>query len=341
MSWFTTEGNLPHHVIFSKTTFVRNLFGMPFSKRLGDKNTDAFFKRADALLTKNGFHGDVITESEPLYPLSLAEKGFVDKGILTSNGRRAVYFNEPCSLSVALGGRDLITISSLLSGLAVSETANIASGAEELLDGEFEFAYKEQIGYVSSIPTLCGSGAVFSTLLFLPAIASSGEISRLRSAATKMCATIEPLFTYPDCPGDLYLLSHSPSHPCDEARSASGFSALVKSIIDREIALEGIMIENSGKIIIDKAWRAYGQLLYARRLEESDMLSLSSAIRLALAATDAKAKLPPVTIKDLNYMLGEGLNASVASASGCGSDEDVATSRAEIVSKMIYTSSGG
>ena len=339
MSWFTTEGKHPHHVIFSKTTFARNLSGMPFTKRMSEKSVDSFFKKADALLTKNGFRGEILSENDPIYPLSLAEKGFIDKGMLISNPRRAVYFNEPCSLSVSIGGRDLISISSLVSGLAMTETRNIAVGAEELLDREFEFAYNEQVGYISATASLCGSGAIFSALLFLPALAAQGEIADLRRSCADQGVSIEPAFVGGG--GDLYFISNSPSHLCDESQAAEGFSSLIEAIIDRETALEGIITEGNGKIIVDRAWRAYGQLLYARRLEESDILNLSSALRLALAATEGKAKLPPVTVKELNLMLGECLNASVTASSGCNSEEEIATARAEIVSKMIYTATGG
>ena len=339
MSWFTTEGKHPHHVIFSKTTFVRNLSGMPFTKKMGDKSIDSFFKKADALLSKNGFRSEILSESDPIYPLSLAEKGFIDKGMLMSSPRRAVYFNEPCSLSVSLGGRDLISISSLVSGLAMTETRNIATSAEELLDREFEFAYNEQTGYLSATASLCGSGAVFSALLFLPALTSQCEIADLRRSCAEQGMMLEPAFKYDG--GDLYFISHTPSHLCDEMQAAEGFSSLIEAIIDRETTLEGIVAEGNGRIIVDKAWRAYGQMLYARQLDESDMLTLSSALRFSLAATEGKAKLPPVTVKELNLMLGECLNASITATSGCSSDEEIATSRAEAVSKMIYTATGG
>ena len=339
MSWFTTEGKHPHHVIFSKTTFVRNLSGMPFTKKMGDKSIDSFFKKADALLSKNGFRSDILSESDPIYPLSLAEKGFIDNGMLTSSPRRAVYFNEPCSLSVSLGGRDLISISSLVSGLAMTETRNIAISAEELLDREFEFAYNEQTGYLSATPSLCGSGAMFSAMLFLPALVSQGEIADLRRSCAELGASLEPAFIHRG--GNLYFISHTPSHLCNETHAAEGFSALIEAIIDRETTLEGIIAEGNGRIIVDRAWRAYGQMLYARLLDESDLLTLSSALRFSLAATEGKAKLPPVTVKELNLMLGECLNASITATSGCNSDEEIATSRAEIVSKMIYTATGG
>lgn len=341
MSWFTNEGKRPGHVIFSKTGYVRNVFGLPFTKKLGEKNTVSLHKKIDSILTKNGFRKEILPEGDSLHALSLAEKGFIDRDLLSATGSRAVYFNEPCSLSVAVGGRDIISIRSLLSGLAVSDTRNIASSVEELLDRELEFAYYDHLGYVSAIPSLCGSGAVFSSLLYLPALHSCGEIDTVRLLCAESGGRLEPAFTYPDNCGDLYTLSYSPSHLCDESAAAEGFSSLAESIVDRESELERMIFANSGKIIIDKAWRAYGQLLYARRLAEHEMLSLLSSVRFALAAADGDAKLPPFTVKDMNLILGEGLNASCAlTRQTCASEEECQEARAEFVSKLLYTASG-
>ena len=341
MSWFMTEGKSSLHAIFSRTSYHRNISGLPFTKRMGDKSLESVTKKIDSLLTKNGFRAEGLPDGDELYRLSLAEKGFVGKEFLSSSAKKSIYFNEPCSLSVAIGGKDLISITSLLSGLAVSDTRNIASGAEELLDGELEFAYSEESGYYSAIPALCGSGAVFSVMLFLPGVKMSGEIASLRALCADGGALLEPAFIYPDNCGDLYSLSLSPSHLSNENTAAESFSALAEGIIDRENSIERMIFEENAKILIDNAWRAYAQLLYARRLDERDLLSLSSSVRFALCAAGDNAKLPPVGVKDLNYLLGEGLNASVAlSRPGIGNDDEIAEARAETVSKLIYTASG-
>ena len=336
-----TEGKSSNHAIFSKTVYTRNVSGMPFPRRLGEKALDSITKKIDGILQKNGFRCESISENDALYPLTLAEKGFVGKEFLFSDCKKSIYFNEPCSLSVALGGKDLISISSLLGGLAVPDTRNIASGAEELLDKELEFAYDEHVGYYSSSPALCGSGTLFSVLLFLPAARLMGEISQIRSKCAEFGAAFIPAFTYPDNCGDIYQVSFSPSHFADEISAAEGFSALAQGIIAREIALERIIFEENAKIIADGAWRAYAQLLYARRLDERDLISLSSSIRFAFCASEGNGKLPPITVKDLNYMLAEGLNASVAhTKQSCASEEECADIRAEIISKLVYTASG-
>ena len=336
MSWYNTEGKCPHNAIFSKTRYLRNISGLPFPRRAGEKLLEPYFAKIDSLLSKNGFRKEAIPGGDSPQLFSLAEKGFVDAEFLASESTRAIYFNEPCSLAVAVGGKDLITICSLLSGRALTETRNIASGAEELLDGEFEFAYSDNTGYISHAPALCGSGAEFSVMLYLPALSQSGQIEKTERFCHRLSATLTPAFTYPD--GDLYTLSYSPSHNQDESAAAEGFDGFVGKLIEEERALERMIFAEKSKIIIEKAWRAYGILLYARHIDEKELLSLSSDIRFALSATDSQAKLPPVGIKDLNFMLAECLNASVIAKKGSSiTEEDCRHARAEIVSGFLYS----
>ncbi len=334
MSWFNTEGKDSHHVIYSKTCYIRNLAGLPFTGKLGDKNCEAVFKKIDAILSKNGFSREEISEGESLTALSLAEKGFVDEGFLSSGGKRLVYCNEPCSLSVALGGRDIISISSLLSGLALPDTRNIASGAEELLDRSVEFAYSDGTGYLSATPALCGSGVTFSALLYLPAFSERLSADRIGLLCSGTGAEISAAFTHGKT--DLYFITYSPPHLCDESGAAESFAALIRTITDREKELEGIIFEEKGKIINDRAWKAYGQLYFGKTLSEEEMLSLSSCMRLAICLSDGKSNLPPISLTLLNRMLGEYLNAScAANQTNCFSEEDCEEARAKLVSSLL------
>lgn len=341
MSWYYSEGKSPHNAIFSRTRYLRNIAGIPFPIRAGEKVISPYFTKIDSLLSKNGFRKETLTVGDTIQLMSLAEKGFVDSAFLSGNTPRAIYFNEPCSLAIALGGRDLISICSILSGKALSDTRNIASGAEVLMDGAFEFAYTDQGGYISSTPACCGSGAEFSALLYLPALDESALIPKWHRLCRMSGSELSPAFTYPEDVGHLYTLTHSPSHRCDETVAAEGFDALVDKIIDEERSLERIIFAQRSRIIIDRAWRAYGALLYSRRLDERDLLSLSSDIRFALSSADENAKLPPVKISLLNTLLGEGLNAStVASRGSCPDEEDCMRVRAEHVSKLIFGTVG-
>ena len=334
MSWFTSEGKCPHHVIRSQTRYARNPADARFSVKAEKKLIDHFFEKAEALLVKNGFRKEILPEGALPEVIALAEKGFIDRDFLLYEGRRSLFFNEPCNLAVSLGGNDLINIRSLLAGNSVSETRNIASGAEELLDREFEFAYSDTIGYISQSPATCGSGVEFSSVLYLPSLRLNESAEKLRYQCAIIGARLFPLLS--DRGGDLYLLSHSPAPFSSEVHAAQSFSSLITKIVEDEASAERIIFAERDKIIIDRAWRAYGVLTNAKILSENDMLSLSSDIRFALAVCKDTSALPPVSISALNLLLADGLNSSVtASCRECKSAVDCDCARADFVHKKL------
>lgn len=336
MSWYTSEGKCPRHVIWSQTRYVRNLADARFPTKAEQKHIDSFFDKAESLLIKNGFRKEALPSGALPEVAAFAEKGFIDRDFLNFEGRRSLFFNEPCSLAVSLGGSDLIGIRSLLAGSAIAETRNIASGAEELLDREFEFAYSDTLGYLSSCPALCGSGIELSALLYLPSLRLKKTAETLRYQCAVIGARLFPFFSTSG--SDLYLLSHSPAPFSSEVNAAQAFSSLLSRIIEDEARADRIIFAEGDKIIIDRAWRAYGVLTNARTLSEGELLSLSSDLRLALTACEDSALLPPVNISALNLLLAEGLSSSVvASRRECKSAIDCDCARAEIVRKTLST----
>ncbi len=338
MSWYTTEGTDSLHVIRSETKYIRNLTSLPFSPKIDAKQLSDLSEKAEKILNANGFKKERINQS-PTSIMSYAEKGFLDVDLC--NGAResasfSLYFNEPCSLAVTVGGKDHFTVRSLLSGRAVSETRSIAIEAEELFDRQFEFAYSPHFGYLSPSLMRCGSGEFFSALLFLPAAARLGEIDKLSLICMRFGASLTPAFNHPGNSGDMYFLSFSPHFLSDGASCARGFDALITSIIEKEKLYEGIIFEEKRKIIIDGAHRAMGALLFAKRIGEDEMLSHLSSIRLCVADPTDKNDAPQISLSTLNLLLAEGLNSSVSSSFptilNC---EELEERRAELIKGLI------
>ena len=333
MSWYDTEGHEPIYTLFSQTRYARNLTSLPFIGKLDGKSWTSFTSGADTLLAKNGFRKENC-DSDPIHLSSLAEKGFVDRDFIDSQNPRALYFNEPCSLAVSLGGRDHINIRSLVSG-KISESRNIASGAEELFDKNFEFAYTEKLGYVSALPHLCGSGIEFSALLYLPSLRINDRREVLQQKINQHGATLSSAFIYPNCRHDLYFLTLSPSPYCEECAAAESFDALIENIVEEERAQDRIIFAERSKIIIEDSHRALGILLFAKRLSACEMLSFSSDIRFALAL--GEGDLPPISPITLNTFLGKGLDFSVlANIKGeCRDSDTLDECRAKLITELL------
>lgn len=334
MAWFENEGRCPQFAIYSQTSYKRNAAGLPFPKHCAPAELCALTDKIDKLMSENGFWRESIPEGDSAQLKALAEKGYIDRDMLSPSQRRAVYFNEPCSLAVSVGGKDLLTVRSLLSGAAIADSRNIASGAEELIDREIEFAYSEQMGYVASSPALCGSGVEFSALLYLPSLTLTDEAEEVRMLLSGLGAVIYPAFSMKGNPGDTYIVSHSPSRLCREATAAEGFDRIVAMLISREAErLRSISREEA----IGSALQAYGAIKYAEELSESSLLRHLSHLRLGLICSgDKLQRLPHLSYTALNTVLGRCLSSSVITeCGGCATEKECDAHRARLTCAIL------
>lgn len=339
MFWYNTEDAKNPHVLWSKVRYMRNIASLPFNARDKELTSDhgTFSSRLSELMEANGFHSHQMTSSSCAEMYSLAEKQLIDYSFAIDNGERCLYFNEPCNLTIFSGGEFHLNIQALLSGLSLGEAHKIASEAEELLDREFSFAYSDKLGYLTSDIALCGSALELSVCLFLPAARHGARYGDMQREAAAYGATLSPFLAKYDNAGDLYVLSYIPSLALDEKKAISDFSALINLLVSSEISCEGIVFSNKSTIISDRAWRALGTLATARMIDEDELLSLISRIRLAIALPACRDGAPKCPISLLNTLTCEGLNGAVAASLGssCHSLDDCRVGRADGARKYI------
>ena len=335
MSWYNTTGTCATHVLFSKVRYIRNISKQSFLDLADPKKCSETFARLESILQKNGFRSEKLSSGVSPSIIALAEKQFIERDLIYTDKPRAIFLNEPCNLLVALGGENYVTISSIVSGLAIDEAKNMASGAETLIDREISFAYSDSIGYLSPTPSDCGSGLSLSAALFLPSIRISGSFEHF-AAISPLSMTIRPMFADKNCPGDLYILSYTPHYLCDEDSAVSLFKNTVAHIVEKEKHLLMSLYSNEFDELLNKAHRALGVLLYSDTLSEFEMLDLISSIRLCICTSEGTIDSLP-ELSALNYLVGEGLNCSVivSSKEKCETQASCDRARAKLVSSYI------
>ncbi len=336
MSWYNTAGACPAFVLFSKVRYIRNIAKQNFHPLTDSKKNADSFSRAESVLKKNGFRQEKLLQGVNSAILSLAEKQFIERDIVYTDKQRALYLNEPCSLIVSLGGENLITISSIVSGLSVDEAKNIASGAEELLDREISLAYSDKIGYLSPICSQSGSGLCFSAALYLPSLRLCNNFGRMCSAAQKFGMTLSPMLSSDGNPGDIYIISHTPHYLACENSSAAYFSDTVSAFVEKEKNTLLSLFNDRLDTLLNNAYRALGAMLYSRSISECEMLKYLSTVRLYLSVAQSADKgLPDLTA--LNYLSAEGLNCSVISSSKskCNTQSECDSARASLIRSYI------
>ncbi len=309
MSWFNTDGKMSENILFSKFTYTRNLSGLLFSGNQPKQISDVI-SRAESILKKNGFHTYKIEKTAKNTAMSYCEKQYAEQDFCLFPYDKAIFFNEPCSLSISVGGANLINIYAILPGASIRDAYKISSSAEELLDSEFDFAYDESLGYLSPIPNTCGSGIRISCALYLPMLSRASKIPSLCRSLSELGVSLYPIFSQGSS-GDIYVMTYSPPISVGEEACVDMFERLMLDIISLEKEELKALGEDKIFNIAERGSRALGILAYAHSLSEEELISLISDIRLCLSAGCGGKLIKSISPSVINNVMFDSLSYSV------------------------------
>lgn len=308
MCWFNTDGNDSVNVLWSRVRIFRSIENQKFNVSDERKSASETVNEARRLLEINGFHLSDTLNDENI--LSYAERGYIDNGFVRAAGEKLLMFNEPCSLSISVGGFDTFCIQSLLCGNAIDEAHKIAGEAETLLDNHFDFAYSPERGYLSPFPMHSGHGVEFSVAVYLPGISGVGEIKKVKRRADGYSIKIYPMYTYTQNAGNYFIVDYIPSPSLSIQSAKEKIIHFIKYLISLEKEYESNIFGNNNAVI-NKAWRSIGIMEYCSSCGEEEMLSLLSDIRLAIS-TGCTSSLPfEFDVKMINTLYMELMNAYI------------------------------
>ena len=269
MAWYDTAGQCGDVVIASRISLTRDLEGYPFGERLSGGAREELIGRVTSALSGAGLTEVDLSALEPAALKALAEKRLIDPEFAGMELPRTLLLGEERGLSVAVGGRDHVKITALLPGAAAGEAWSSASELVRLLDRSCDFAYSEELGYLTSDITSLGTAAEFSMLIHLPALGERSPMSGLRRCGLEARAL----------PGDLWSISAPPFPGITEEEQSERLTGMTERIaaLEREARAE---LRADPTRLCDRVMRAYGIMSGAYRMTLGELMPLWSSVRL-------------------------------------------------------------
>lgn len=283
MAWYNTPGYENDTVIFSRITLSRNIEKYPFMQRISPKQAAEVISSVGGLLETNGFSMINFSEISPTAAASYAEKYYVTKEFSAISLPHALLLNEPCNLSVMLGGRDHVRICCTLPGLSLSDAAANAFKMDDLIDDSETYAFDKTLGYLCSDPLECGSAMRAYALLFLPALTLYNQIEPLAGKLLELGVSLRPMIPGTQSKNNLYMLSCRSSLRVGEDEMLAGMEDTLRRILDSERRLCERAREEHAAYLTDKAHRARAILGSAHLLSADEFLNLSADVRLGIS----------------------------------------------------------
>lgn len=282
MNWYEQIGSDGDIVLCTRVRLARNLeqFAFPYRLEENEKNqVNDLIKNALSTTKYATLKYINMSELQEVEAISLAEKHLISPEFASSTSGRALLLNDSEEVSIMLCEDDHVRVQVLSAGLSLEQAFEKANDIDCTLGEKVNYAFNENLGYLTQCPTNLGTGMRASVMLHLPAISMSGGISRLMSTVAKLGLTLRG--TYGDigeAVGEIYQLSNQVTMGISEQAAIANLHAITSQIVAQEKAARENLVNDSS--LIDKVQRAFGVLNNAHMISFTEFINLISYVRL-------------------------------------------------------------
>ncbi len=312
MAWYNTTGNMPDTVISSRVRLARNINGYPFSDRLDANAANEIIEKVSAPLEASGFRKINFSDISPVMATSYVERHYVSPEFATKEAPHALLLQEQTGIAVMVCEEDHLRIQCILPGFSLEEAYRNAARTEKRLDEDFDFAYSEQLGYLTQCPTNLGTGMRASVMMFLPALTRGGYMDSLASQLSKIGLTVRGLFGEGSgAAGCMYQISNQVTLGLTEEEILKKMNEAIRQIADSEQrarkAIQGEELER----LTDRILRSEGILKYAHMMSSAEFIRLFADVRFGIVL----GLVRDITYEQLGTLLVEVMPATLTLSS--------------------------
>ena len=338
MAWHNAIGKDADTVISSRVRLARNINGYPFASKLDAAGANEIIEKVSAPLEAAGFRRINFSGLSPIMATSYVERHYVSPEFATKESPHTLLLQETGGLAVMVCEEDHLRIQSILPGLSLDEAYKNAARVEKRLDEEFDFAYSEQLGYLTHCPTNLGTGMRASVMMFLPALSRGGYMNSLATQLQKIGLTVRGLFGEGSgSAGCMYQISNQITLGITEEESLRKLSDAITQITESERKARKAITGESLERLTDTVLRAEGILKYAYRMSSAEFIKLFSEVRFGIAL----GIVNDISYEQLGTLLVEAMPATLTLSSENTPKSEVARDRlrAQKIQSILHAAS--
>jgi len=286
--WLSAEGPHADLVLSTRVRLARNLHNVPFTHRARDEQLQGVLSSiASAAQRSSPFQDGLLLRMGDIAPLErqiLVERHLVSHELGDGTRPRGLVVAPDARLSLMINEEDHLRLQSMTPGFQLAEAWALADGADDELDQSLDFAFSEEIGYLTSCPTNAGTGLRASALVHLPALVLLDEIQKVLKGIMQVGLNVRGFYgEHSEVMGNLFQISNQTTLGRSERESIDTLERVTRQILENEERARERMLRDARVQIEDKVWRAYGSLRYCRSIHSREVINLCSAVRLGVA----------------------------------------------------------
>ncbi len=298
--WLEGDGPFNEIVLLSIIRLVRNLDGYIFPTRAKEEQLEIMSDLVKDVVLNSPHFKDVFLIST--VELSKSDIDIVKERHLLKGSRRIMecIVTRGEKVIVNLNEEDHIRIECRASGFDLETLYSVIFDIDDAISSKLVYAFREDYGYLTSCPTNLGTGMRLSCILHLPGLVLTKKINKLLKDISSHGFSVKGLYGKEgEVEGSFFQIKNLKTLGLSEEDIVRRTNGEVRAIIDLEKKARDKLMEEVGKRLEDKIWRAYGILKNARMLSQKEFVNLSSAVRLGIGL----GLIDNIDLKTLNHLL--------------------------------------
>ncbi|NLS45454.1 MAG: protein arginine kinase [Firmicutes bacterium] len=303
-AWMDTSAPCTDVALSSRVRLARNLGNNPFPNHASPAVLAGVANQVENAVRQtpelSGLKVIHLSEVSAQDRQVLVEKHLISPQHAKNAENRLVILAADESVSVMVNEEDHIRIQTLLPGFQLNDAYKLADKTDDYFESRLDFAFDENIGYITACPTNVGTGLRVSIMVHLPALVITGQVKAVLSAVSKLGIAVRGIYGEgSEALGNMFQLSNQITLGHSEQELIENLASVTMQVIEQERSSRGKLIAEMREQLEDRVQRAYGLLNHARLVTSQEALKLISDVKLG-----AELKLiPEVNGKTINELM--------------------------------------
>ena len=267
MNWYLQSGKDSDVVTSTRIRFARNLQGFKFNLK-NPKDIEELKNKIkeNTYAIGYGLKYLELKDMDDITKMSLVEKNLISKDYALKNKTGAILINDEENICIIINDDDHLKVQVFSSGFELENTLNFAIELDKKIEEVLGYATNKKYGYLTSMPTNCGTGLKASVMVSLPALEKTRNIDKVFYNLSNFGINILEL-------NNVFEISNKRTLGITEEDIIQNIKVVTEKLIEQERNARKFL--DKDKISLeDTIYRSYGLLTNCRKitLEETEKL---------------------------------------------------------------------
>jgi protein arginine kinase len=178
---------------------------------------------------------------------------------------------------------DHLRMQALRPGFQTREAWQAVDKLDSALEKKLDFAFDNDLGYLTACPTNLGTGIRVSAMLHLPGLVLAEQINPIIQSVNKLGLAVRGLYGEgTEALGNVFQVSNQMTLGEGELAIIERLEKVLSQIIEHEENARQTLLEKKPKVVFNHIGRAYGILANAHSISSKETMNLLSLLRLGV-----------------------------------------------------------